>query len=296
MTDFDYSTLRIVATGLRFPEGPIAFDDGSVTVVEIEGGSVARIAPDGTIKRYHCGGGPNGSAVGPDGAVYVGNDGGLAFKTEDGIRFPWNIAPDYQGGSVQRVDLETGEVATIFTESGGGRIGGLNDLVFDTAGGCYAVDTMRGSIHYFDPIAGTIAVAAEELMAPNGGGLSADGGTLYVSETFSGRLWSIDVDGPGQLGARRELYSTGGAHGFDGLRVDGAGNICIANLAGSGITVISPGGDLLGAFKTPEHDPYVTQLCFGGPKGDTAYICSGGRGILYAIQWPWPGLRLNFAR
>lgn len=296
MADFDYSTLRTVATGLRFPEGPIAFDDGSVTVVEIEGDSVARIAADGTITRYACGRGPNGSALGPDGAIYVGTDGGLAFKTEDGIRFPWNIADDYEGGSVQRLDLETGAVTTIFTESGEGRIGGLNDMVFDAAGGCYAVDTMRGLVHYFDPVAGTIAVAGDGLMAPNGGGLSDDGRTLYVSETYSGRLLAIDVTQPGKLGETRELYSTGGAHGFDGLRIDGAGNICIANLAQSGISVISPTGDLLGAFKTPEHDPYVTQLCFGGPEGDTAYICSAGRGTLYAIRWPWPGRRLNYAR
>lgn len=296
MADFDYSTLRPVATGLLFPEGPIALDDGSLVVVEIEGGSVAKIAPDGTIRRYHCGGGPNGAALGPDGAVYVGNDGGLAFKTEDGIRFPFNIAEDYQGGSIQRVDLDSGAVSTVLTESGGGRIGGLNDMVFDAAGGLYAVDTMRGVIHYADVAAGTIAVVVEGLMAPNGGGLSPDGRTFYVSGTYTGQIMALDVTGPGQIGDRRELYNSGGAHGFDGLAVDGAGNVCAANLIGSGISVISPSGELLGAFKTPEHDPYVTNICFGGPNGDTAFICSAGRGLLYSIQWPWPGLRLNFAR
>jgi len=42
----------------------------------------------------------------------------------------------------------------------------------------------------------------------------------------------------------------------------------------------------------PQHDPFVTNICFAG---DTAYVCSSGRGILYAIDWPWPGLRLNNA-
>ena len=50
------------------------------------------------------------------------------------------------------------------------------------------------------------------------------------------------------------------------------------------------------ALVLPAHDPMVTNVCFGGPDGDTAYICSSGRGILYRVRWPWPGLRLNFAR
>ena len=296
MAEFDYSTLRVVASGLRFPEGPIAFDDGSVLVVEIEGGSVARISANGAIERFDVGGGPNGAALGPDGAVYVANDGGLLFKTKDGIRFPYGIPENFSGGAVQRLDLASGEVTTVFSESGGAHIGGLNDVVFDAGGGAYAVDTMRGVLHYFDPAAGTIAVVQEGLMAPNGAGLSPDGTMLYVSETFAGMLWAFDVVAPGRLDNKRLLYSSNGAHGFDGLCVDGAGNVCVANLAASGISVISPSGELLSAFRTPEHDPYVTNICFGGPAGDTAFICSAGQGILYSIAWPWPGLRLNFAR
>jgi gluconolactonase len=296
MTDFDMSTLKIVATGLAFPEGPVAMDDGSVVLVEIEGASTTRIAPDGSITRYDCGGGPNGAAVGPDGAIYIGNDGGLQFKDDGEIRFPWNMADDNPGGSIQRLDLKTGEVKTIFTDSEGQRIGGLNDIVFDTSGSAYAVDTARGVLHYFDPIAGTIAVVERDLQMPNGGGLSPDGQTLYVSETFSGRLFAWDVTGPGKLVNRREIYSSGGAHGFDGLAIDAAGNICVANLSKSGISVFSPTGELRGAFVTPKEDTFVTNICFGGPDGNTAYITSSGRGILYSVQWPWPGLRLNFAR
>ena len=39
--------LREIATGLRFPEGPVALADGSVLVVEIEAARLTRIAPDG---------------------------------------------------------------------------------------------------------------------------------------------------------------------------------------------------------------------------------------------------------
>ena len=52
---------QTVATGLRFPEGPVALPDGSVVLVEIERGTVTRVAPDGTTSVVaETGGGPNG--------------------------------------------------------------------------------------------------------------------------------------------------------------------------------------------------------------------------------------------
>jgi len=287
--------VEVVTRGLLFPEGPVALDDGSVLVAEIEGGALTRVEPDGTLTRIDCGGGPNGAALGPDGAVYVCNNGGFVFMTEGGIRIPYGAVEGSEGGHIQRVDLATGSVEVLFTHIDGEHIGCLNDIVFDEHGSCYIVDTTRGVLYYADPARGTIGVAEAGLEYPNGLGLSPDRTRLYVSETFSGRLLGWDVKAPGTLAGKTELYATGGAHHWDGLAVDGAGNICAANLEKSGISVVSPDGKVLREFVTPEHDPFVTNICFGGPNGDTAYICSGGLGILYSMPWPWPGLRLNFA-
>src|SRR5438094_4882185 len=128
MTTFDMATVRTVTSGLLFPEGPVAAADGSVLVPEIEGGRLSRVFPDGTHEIVaDCGGGANGAAFGPDGAVYVCNDGGFTFATEDGIRFPNGGAEGNDGGSLQRVDLATATVATVFTHCDGMRLGGLND-------------------------------------------------------------------------------------------------------------------------------------------------------------------------
>jgi gluconolactonase len=292
MTAFDTMTAREVTAGLRFPEGSAAVGDGSMVVPEIEGGTVSRVWPDGRREVVaECGGGPNGLAFGPDGGLYVCNSGGFTFTTEDGIRFPHGVAEGNEGGSLQRVDLATGRVDVVLTESEGERIGGLNDIVFDTTGSCYLVDTMRGCLHHADPLTGRIGVVARDLELPNGAGLSPDGSRLYVSETYTGRVLVYDVTAPGTLEGPRELYVSDGGHGWDGLAVDGAGNVCVANLKLSGISVISPEGEVLDAFVTPVPDPYITNVAF---DGGTAYVSSGGRGLLYAVDWPWPGLRLNF--
>ena len=112
--------IREVTRGLEFPEGPIAMDDGSVVLVEIKRGTLTRVLPDGTQKIVaNTGGGPNGAAIGPDGKVYICNNGGFEWREGGGLTLPGNQPADYKGGSIQRVDLETGAVETLYTECDG---------------------------------------------------------------------------------------------------------------------------------------------------------------------------------
>ena len=68
---------EVLATGLRFPEGPVACDDGSVLLVEIAGERLTRVSADGTVETVaEIPGGPNGAAVGPDGWIWITNNGG----------------------------------------------------------------------------------------------------------------------------------------------------------------------------------------------------------------------------
>ena len=93
--------MKTIATGLRFPEGPIAMPDGTVVLVEIERRTLSRVHADGKIEVIaQLGGGPNGAALGPDGAVYVCNNGGLRFhEDKHGLR-PTAQADDYSGGRI----------------------------------------------------------------------------------------------------------------------------------------------------------------------------------------------------
>src|SRR6266511_1412413 len=112
--------MRVVATGLEFPEGPLVLPDGDLLVTEIRGGRLSRVTPDGNVSVFAVtGGGPNGAAIGPDGAIYVAQNGGFSWTervyatTGQKARFPGDRAPDYIGGQIQRVSADGAEVTTL---------------------------------------------------------------------------------------------------------------------------------------------------------------------------------------
>src|SRR5580704_10943521 len=102
--------IREITSGLQAPEGPVALADGSVLVVELKRGTLTRVKPDGKKEVVaEVGGAPNGAALGPDGKVYICNNGGLVFAEVSGLTLPVHgLPPGYKGGCIQRVDLVSG--------------------------------------------------------------------------------------------------------------------------------------------------------------------------------------------
>ncbi|GLZ47065.1 hypothetical protein Acsp06_32500 [Actinomycetospora sp. NBRC 106375] len=298
------STMQTVTTGLEFPEGPIALTNGDVLVVEIRRGTLTRVASDGrTSVVAQLGGGPNGAAIGPDGAVYVCNNGGFAWHDRpDGVTAPGHQAGDYIGGCIQRVELDTGHVTDLYTACDGRPLRGPNDIVFDADGGFWFTDLGKkrerdqdtGALYHARPDGSSITEVVHPLVEPNGVGLAPDGSRLYVAETGPGRLWAWDVTGPGQLGPRQLLHGFDGFQPLDSLAVDGEGNVCVATLMTGAVSVVAPDGTLLRQVPVPEHDPYVTNICFAGSGSRTAWVTSSGRGVLYATEWDTAGLDLAF--
>ncbi|MGI9616754.1 MAG: SMP-30/gluconolactonase/LRE family protein [Acidimicrobiales bacterium] len=306
--------MRVIADGLRFPEGPIAMVDGSIVLVEIERGTLTRVDQDGsTTVVAECGGGPNGAALGPDGAVYVCNNGGFSWRHVDGMLLPGVQAEDYQGGCIQRVDLETGDVTTLYSEVDGWPLRGPNDLVFDAAGGFYFSDLGKGREREFDrgglyygSIDGRPATTvARPLITPNGVALSPEEDRLYYAETMTGRVWYWNLAAPGVIeGAGTQLASSAGtpAHllgivpgesRVDSMAVDSEGNVCVATLGAGAVTAFASDGSLRAIVPVPG-DPMVTNVCFGGDGLRTAYITASAFGTLVAHDWHCPGHPLNF--
>jgi gluconolactonase len=302
---------EVVARGLRFPEGPVAMPDGTVVLVEIAEGRLSRVRPDGTIETVaDCGGGPNGAAVGPDGAMWLCNNGGFFTWNQiaDDLLLPGETPGTWEGGSLQRVDLSSGEVNDVARDCEGKRFRAPNDLVFDRDGGVWFTDhgvtsesgADQAGVLYRSP-SGDVRAVAFGTEATNGIGLSPDGDRLYVAETHSGRVWAWDVSGPGEVARDPAsdaphggtlLYDAPEGHLYDSLAVDGDGWVCAATLGQGGITCIAPDGSHVDHL--PLSDPIVTNICFGGDDGRTAFITSSGRGELLSTRWPRPGLALAF--
>ena len=125
--DMTTPEITVVATGLRFPEGPVWCRDGSVLLVEIERQTLSRVAPDGTVTVV--------------------------------AEIPGGVPDSWTGGCIQRVDLATGAVTTLYTECNGIPLRAPNDLVFDAHGGFWFTDhgvrqgrsSDRTSIYYAKP-------------------------------------------------------------------------------------------------------------------------------------------------
>jgi gluconolactonase len=299
-----------IASGLRFPEGPVAMPDGSVILVEIERRTLSRVTPDGKIHVVaQLGGGPNGAAMGPGGKIYVTNNGGLKFVERPGKLFPIGQPDDYANGSIQVVDLETGKFDTLYDRCDGRRLNGPNDLVFDGAGGFWFTDlgktrdrdADRGAVYYAKADGSGIREAIFPLERPNGIGLSPDEKTLYVVETPTARCWSFRLSAPGEIASANGPYrgekgtavtGLGGYQMFDSLAVDSAGHVCVATLITGAVSDISPDGKQVTQYKLP--DPMVTNVCFGGKELRTAFATLSMTGKLVSFEWPRPGLKLNY--
>lgn len=298
--------VREVASGLRFPEGPVPLSDGSVLLVEIARGTLSRVEPSGEVSVVaECGGGPNGAAIGPGGAVWITNNGGCFEWIDVGLLVPGGVPEQWTGGSIQRVDLSDGSVETVYTECDGRPLRAPNDLVFDAHGGFWFTDhgvrrdrtSDRTGVYYAAADGSSIREVLFPLDAPNGIGLSPAGDRLYVAETHTGRVWAWNVPEPGVATGSGVLPPHGdllaglpGLQLLDSLAVDGEGHVCVGTLHNGGITVIAPDGSSIEHL--PIDDLLVTNIAFGGDDLCTAFITASGTGRLLAMEWPRPGLAL----
>ena len=299
---------REIASDLAFPEGPVAMEDGSVLVAEVAAGRITSVTPDGK-KRIVAtpGGGPNGLAIGPDGALYVCNNGGsFEFHERGGMLIPGHAPQSHSGGRIERVDLSTGHVEPLYEQCDGRRLIAPNDLVFDSHGGFWFSDygvvtsegRSHGALYYANSDGSGITRVVRELISPNGVGLSPDQDTVYFAETFTARLWSLPLAAPGR---RRKVEGSSpaifvavypGFACFDSLGVQADGGVCVATLLAGEITTFWPGTDKLRRVSVP--DPLVTNICWGGKSMTAAYVTASGTGKLLAMDWPEPGLKLAY--
>jgi gluconolactonase len=281
--------VEIITEGLQFPEGPVVMVDGSVIVVEAFGGQISRCW-NGR-KQVICapGGGPNGGAIGPDGALYVCNNGGIG---------PKHYADPESAGRIERVDLATGRFERIYTACGDRKLSAPNDLMFDIDGNMWFTDFGRleqhgkqfGGLYCCRADGSSITRIVDRATSYNGVGISPDMASVYVADTIEARIYAVERRV--ELQKPRFVTTVPGKVGLDSLAMTAAGNICVATIGDFGaISTVTPQGEVTA---TPMEDQLTTNIAFGGADMRDAYITWSLKGMLVKMRWAEPGMRLVY--
>ena len=281
------SEYQVIAEDLAFPEGPVVMADGSVILVEIHAKRVTRCWGDGRKEVVaEPGGGPNGAAIGPDGALYVCNSGGMGH---DG-------SPT-EAGRIERIDIGSGKVERIYESCDGKELGAPNDLMFDIDGNLWFTDLGEtdlsakhfGGLYCARPDGSSITRIFGNAISYNGVGISPDMKTVYTADTYTARVWAFDRRIEAQ--SPRWLATAPGPVMLDSLAMSAAGNVCVATLMPGAITTVTPDGAV---STTAMDDRLVTNIAFGGEDMQDAWITFSDRGALVKMRWSEPGMKLVY--
>ncbi|MBQ2722590.1 MAG: SMP-30/gluconolactonase/LRE family protein [Opitutales bacterium] len=222
--------IQVLLENLAFPEGPAIDSKGNIWFVELHGGNVCVLSPDGNLKRY---------------AIANGKPNGIAIDDQDNIWFC-----DSGNDCISVLDSKTGELKTICNSVDGERLNNPNDLAFDSRGN--VIFTCPGNSRK-EPTGYVCAVNKEgvkkiitEKFFPNGLAVSPDGKTLVLAETYQHRLWKGDWNAETLEWTNASPWvEVGGTIGPDGMAFGDDGNLYVAIYGGKAVKVVSPAGEII---------------------------------------------------
>jgi len=268
--------VRLLASGLEWPEGPEYGPDGALYVANFASarGVISRIAPEGTVSAFaETGGAPNGLVFGPDGVLYV---------ADAGRRAVLRVASD-------------GKVEVFADGFEGARFNSPNDLAFGPRGDLFMTDPLRNDppdpcispVYRITP-EGDESLFGGEMPYPNGIAVSPDGSEVFVAEMRSNRLLAFALRPDGSAGEPRLMYRFRDPGWPVGMVLDEEGTILVAVFRAGAVAFVSPEGELLDRWEREGSMP--TDIAFGGPEFRTVYVTDAA-GKVEAFEHGARGLR-----
>lgn len=264
--------VRQLASGLAFPEGPAFAPDGALWGVELQGGSLFRLAGE-ALERFPVGGAPNGLAFRR----------GEAWFCDSGLRAIRVRSPD-------------GALRSVITAIGGSPPDKPNDLAFDPAG--TLVFTCPGDSRteptgtvWCRTADGAVKQVAGGLRFPNGLAFSPDGRSLYIAETYRQRIWRGDWDGIAHCWRSPEPWgAVAGPIGPDGMAFGLDGRLHVAVFGQGHVAVLGADGVQVARLDLPAARP--TNVAFD-PSGELGLVVTEAEtGVLLSLPALGPGAPL----
>jgi len=257
-----------------FLEGP-SFDlEGNLYLVDVAHGRIFRLSPEAeftVVADYE--GQPNGLKIHKDGRIFVA-DHALGIVELDPVNgraspyVPRDLLPDFKG---------------------------CNDLFFASNGDLYFTDQGQTGLHdptgrlYCRRADGRLECLLDNVPSPNGLVMTPDETVLYLAVTRANAVWRVPFQLDGSV-VKVGIFVqfTGGVGGPDGMAMDAAGNLVVAQVGSGSAWQFSPLGEPVARIRAPA-GLLLTNMAYGGSDNRTLYMTESETGTVLTATLEAPG-------